>query len=875
MSMEPSTSASVPPPLPPPRHISPYPTQMDSFSYDASLLNLLQPGRETRNNAGMKRRNNELESGHHSETSMLQPNSNNQLPLKHSAYTNSHVDPPKWQRRQNGARESDEFIPTAVVIKNIPFAFRKEQFIALVSEMRLPLPYALNYHFDKGVFRGLAFANFSSAQETRLFIDSMNEREVQGRRLRVEHKSMLPVEERERIERAKREWHESLPQMNQLSKLHRTRSTSELFGSRVSASRQSPVTGTYSGYASSNHSDISIRSFGSNNSYTCSVRSARGIPDADSEILSPVSNGVKGRQSSAASSDTPHCVVDNTRHTKALPSEELVGLEGKYQSWETFCVWQLVAFLQVCTLSDVHALTQSPIKLKDRFKSYLRRMIAREGNTDFLLYRAFAQPGQPEAQLQMLRHLNSTFSQSRSSIRSYSSRTSHSSASSASSFSSQISDGTLLNHVQQEAKSLKDCLIKIQKKLKHLEKGLEGIQNDKSQETPAAESITLVKLVDANKIAIEWLNSKDGELGLLGFSDMSLLFAKFHRDFADIYKDLKSLKRQNKLQKVFRPGRSKKEVEERRLKYAHIDQAVYNMMSGIVSGFEAAELQKAAFVAAGQSCVSVSISETAADLGYAAYDTTHGMLRFLEMREFFKIEDSRFRNYFKCNCCPKKPKSFDTKVALRAHENENPYQCTYCPRRFRSKNNAEVHSNSLHTRRFSWSCAGLISYEAAFHPASRTPDEADICGYCGEEFRRSGPVDDLGIKTTSEADLELRIVHLQETHKFGECNRAKKFFRADHFKQHNKHSHAGIIGTWTSMLDNACMKDELLSKPICGPNGEYSHTEDGTQLPTESHNVPEEILLLAERIREPVSPSGPVRGVQKRHCRSERHRILD
>ncbi|EHL03566.1 hypothetical protein M7I_0207 [Glarea lozoyensis 74030] len=49
------------------------------------------------------------------------------------------------------------------------------------------------------------------------------------------------------------------------------------------------------------------------------------------------------------------------------------------------------------------------------------------------------------------------------------------------------------------------------------------------------------------------------------------------------------------------PGRSKKEVEERRLKYAHIDQAVYNMMSGIVSGFEAAELQKAAFVAAGQS----------------------------------------------------------------------------------------------------------------------------------------------------------------------------------------------------------------------------------------------------------------------------------
>lgn len=45
-------------------------------------------------------------------------------------------------------------------------------------------------------------------------------------------------------------------------------------------------------------------------------------------------------------------------------------------------------------------------------------------------------------------------------------------------------------------------------------------------------------------------------------------------------------------------------------------------------------------------------------------------------------------------------------------------------------------------------------------------------------------------------------------HKFGECNQAKKFFRADHFRQHLKHSHAGTSGKWTNMLENACMRDE-------------------------------------------------------------------
>jgi RNA recognition motif. (a.k.a. RRM, RBD, or RNP domain) len=99
----------------------------------------------------------------------------------------------------------DQLIPTAIVIKNIPFAVRKETLAAMMQEMHLPVPYAFNYHFDGGVFRGLAFANFQSPEDTRVVIDAMNGMEVHGRKLRVEYKKMLPADERERIEREKRE----------------------------------------------------------------------------------------------------------------------------------------------------------------------------------------------------------------------------------------------------------------------------------------------------------------------------------------------------------------------------------------------------------------------------------------------------------------------------------------------------------------------------------------------------------------------------------------------------------------------------------------------------------------------------------------------
>lgn len=179
----------------------------------------------------------------------------------------------------------------------------------------------------------------------------------------------------------------------------------------------------------------------------------------------------------------------------------------------------------------------------------------------------------------------------------------------------------------------------------------------------------------------------------------------------------------------------------------------------------------------------------------------------------------KMHGVFICECCPKKPKKFDNQDDLFAHEQEKQYECAYCHNRFKNKNEAERHQNSLHLRKNSWSCAALSSYEAAFHPSPMRPNEADTCGYCGEDFPRSGissPSMPQVLFATNQ-DWEIRMGHLQEEHKFGECNQAKKFFRADHFRQHLKHSHAGTSGKWTNMLENSCMKDEPLPEPISRP----------------------------------------------------------
>lgn len=106
------------------------------------------------------------------------------------------------------------------------------------------------------------------------------------------------------------------------------------------------------------------------------------------------------------------------------------------------------------------------------------------------------------------------------------------------------------------------------------------------------------------------------------------------------------------------------------------------------------------------------------------------------------------------------------------------------------------------------------NYDQAFFPSTEIPPATspgqqqqqqrpvvnaafDVCGYCGLEF----PND-------PQPDWDERARHLDQQHKFRECNQSKKFFRADHFRQHLKHSHAGTSGKWTNRLETACIRDE-------------------------------------------------------------------
>ena len=149
------------------------------------------------------------------------------------------------------------------------------------------------------------------------------------------------------------------------------------------------------------------------------------------------------------------------------------------------------------------------------------------------------------------------------------------------------------------------------------------------------------------------------------------------------------------------------------------------------------------------------------------------------------------------------------------HQSEKQYECIYCHNKFKNKNEAERHQNSIHRRTSSWSCAVLANNSAlAFFPSTSLPPSGisphqqqppqppnvvapfDICGYCGEEF------------TNEPQNWEQRQQHLLTKHKFGECNQSKKFYRADHFRQHLKHSHGGKSGKHTNSLEQACAREE-------------------------------------------------------------------
>jgi hypothetical protein len=137
------------------------------------------------------------------------------------------------------------------------------------------------------------------------------------------------------------------------------------------------------------------------------------------------------------------------------------------------------------------------------------------------------------------------------------------------------------------------------------------------------------------------------------------------------------------------------------------------------------------------------------------------------------------------------------------HEAEKAWKCNFCNNRFKNKNEAERHQNSLHLRRFSWSCSALAEIKNAFQANPIGRNQTDSCGYCGQEF-----------PNLPEPNWKERDDHLRLVHKYGDCNQHKKFFRADHFRQHLKHSHAATSGKWTNILEQACVRDEPLPTPI-------------------------------------------------------------
>ncbi|RUO96042.1 hypothetical protein BC936DRAFT_142718 [Jimgerdemannia flammicorona] len=97
---------------------------------------------------------------------------------------------------------STETIPTAIVIKNIPFSLKRDALLGILNAIDIPRPYAFNYHFDNGVFRGLAFANYRTPEDTDAVVAALNGFEVAGRKLRVEYKRVLPgSQDKEKEER--------------------------------------------------------------------------------------------------------------------------------------------------------------------------------------------------------------------------------------------------------------------------------------------------------------------------------------------------------------------------------------------------------------------------------------------------------------------------------------------------------------------------------------------------------------------------------------------------------------------------------------------------------------------------------------------------
>ncbi|KAK0644600.1 hypothetical protein B0T16DRAFT_199062 [Cercophora newfieldiana] len=113
------------------------------------------------------------------------------------------------------------------------------------------------------------------------------------------------------------------------------------------------------------------------------------------------------------------------------------------------------------------------------------------------------------------------------------------------------------------------------------------------------------------------------------------------------------------------------------------------------------------------------------------------------------------------------------------------------------KNDAESLWHSQGKPIFSCSCLTLTNYRNAFYKSPTKPGEVELCGFCGQEI----PVIEPGPERLRRHISLWHVRHLF-AHNFGRCD--QNFYLSKDFRQHIIERHGGIIGDWTSVLEEAC-----------------------------------------------------------------------
>ena len=90
---------------------------------------------------------------------------------------------------QHAMGQNEEINPFAIIIKQIPLFWERDRLLQLFIHKKLPAPAALNYLYNDFGFRGIAFASFSSPDQTRQVVRELDHTWVTlGRCLKVQFK---------------------------------------------------------------------------------------------------------------------------------------------------------------------------------------------------------------------------------------------------------------------------------------------------------------------------------------------------------------------------------------------------------------------------------------------------------------------------------------------------------------------------------------------------------------------------------------------------------------------------------------------------------------------------------------------------------------